>query len=183
MTWKDLFRGEKKLKWIVILGVAGIALIFLSSFFGGTKKEAVTTEPEKETINEEYALKYQKQAEELLSKIGGVGRSYVTVTLESGVEYVYVKEESRDSDYQKGEGEKVTERDSTAQKTILVEDENGRKKALLRTSLEPTVRGVVVACEGGDDPEVVAQVTEAMQTLFGIRSTKVCVTKMSGSSK
>lgn len=48
----------------------------------------------------------------------------------------------------------------------------------LRKVNEPTIRGVVVACEGGDKALVTAKVTELISTVLNIPSNKVCVTKL-----
>ena len=48
----------------------------------------------------------------------------------------------------------------------------------IRQVNEPTIRGVVVACEGGDDAVISARVTEILRTVLGIPSNKVCVSKL-----
>ena len=53
---------------------------------------------------------------------------------------------------------------------------NGRS-ALVRTRMEPVVKGVVVVCEGGDNPLTVTRILEAVTTALAISSTKVCITK------
>lgn len=184
MNVKELLRGNRKVTLFLVIGGLGVLLIFLSSFLpkdgGGKAADAPTDEAARQELtNDDYEQRYQQRVEQLVAQIDGVGKAHVTVTLDSGVEYVYAKEESKDTDRQSGSGETLSERDSIDQKTILIEDENGRKKALVRTTLEPRVRGVVVVCEGGGDVRVVERVTEAVKTVFGISSTKVCVTQMS----
>ena len=44
-------------------------------------------------------------------------------------------------------------------------------------SIEPKVRGVVVVCEGGDDPIVVSRVLEAVTKSLDLHADKVCITK------
>ena len=44
--------------------------------------------------------------------------------------------------------------------------------------IEPLVRGVVVACEGGDEPVTLERVTDAVTKALNISSAKVCVTKL-----
>lgn len=51
---------------------------------------------------------------------------------------------------------------------------NSDKKTL---SIEPKVRGVVVVCEGGDDPVVVSRVLEAVTKSLSISADKVCITR------
>ncbi len=46
-------------------------------------------------------------------------------------------------------------------------------------SITPVVRGVVVVCDGGDDPVVVNRVMSAVTKSLDISSNKVCVTKLS----
>lgn len=45
-------------------------------------------------------------------------------------------------------------------------------------SITPTVRGVVVVCDGGDDPIVVSRVLGAVTRSLSISSDKVCITKL-----
>ena len=44
-------------------------------------------------------------------------------------------------------------------------------------SIEPKVRGVVVVCDGGDDPVVAARVLDAVTKSLCISSEKVCITR------
>lgn len=43
---------------------------------------------------------------------------------------------------------------------------------------EPTVRGVVVACEGADSALVCSDITQMLTTVLDIPSTKVCISKL-----
>ena len=44
---------------------------------------------------------------------------------------------------------------------------------------EPRIRGVLVLCEGGDDPQTVARVSEAVTKALDISAAKVCIAKLS----
>lgn len=46
-------------------------------------------------------------------------------------------------------------------------------------SITPVVRGVVIVCDGGDDPLVVSRVMSAVTKSLDISSNKVCITKLS----
>lgn len=84
-----------------------------------------------------------------------MGEAQVWVTLESGVEYVYLQEEVRNTDTTKDydeEGVKtLREKDNSEQKYILV-NKNGKEQPLIQKQLEPTVQGVVIVCEGRQRP-------------------------------
>lgn len=43
---------------------------------------------------------------------------------------------------------------------------------------EPTIRGVVVACEGASSAKVSAEITELLRTVLNVPANKVCVTKL-----
>lgn len=45
--------------------------------------------------------------------------------------------------------------------------------------IEPVIRGVVVVCQGGDNPIVVERVLSAVTKALNISTSKVCVTKLS----
>ena len=67
-------------------------------------------------------------------------------------------------------------------KIFLTMDNSGENVYLKNTdtktvSIEPQVRGVVVVCEGGDDPMVVSRVLDAVTKALHISSDKVCITK------
>ena len=67
-------------------------------------------------------------------------------------------------------------------KIFLTMDNSGENVYLKNTdtktvSIEPKVRGVVVVCEGGDDPVIVSHVLEAVTKALSISSDKVCITK------
>lgn len=88
----------------------------------------------------------------------GAGKCRIMVTLENGVEYVYATQQKVNTDRQEGtdgNSSKLNQRDDTEESIVIVETENGRQ-GLLVTELQPTVKGVVIVCEGGDQPLVAA---------------------------
>ena len=69
-------------------------------------------------------------------------------------------------------------------KIFLTMDNNGENVYLNNSdtktqSITPVVRGVVIVCDGGDDPLVVSRVMSAVTKSLDISSNKVCVTKLS----
>ena len=53
--------------------------------------------------------------------------------------------------------------------------ENGTTKT---KEIQPRIRGVLVLCEGGDDPVTVGRVTEAVTKALDISTAKVCIAKL-----
>ena len=81
----------------------------------------------------------------------------------------------------------VTHIDGVGKAEIFLTMDNGGENIYLTNSdtktksIEPTVRGVVIACEGGDDPVVEARLLDAVTKSLSISSDKVCITKLSHS--
>ncbi len=77
----------------------------------------------------------------------------------------------------------VSRIDGVGEAKIFLTMDNGGESVYLKNtdtktlSVEPKVRGVVIVCEGGDDPVVAARVLEAVTKSLSIRSDKVCITK------
>ena len=166
---REFFRRDRKRVWLVLAGIGGVLLFFCSGLFGEKTASAPIEDPSAKPTagltNREYEELYQQKVSALVEQIAGV------------VEYVYVKEEKQNSNNQESpDGESSTRAESES-KTLLVEDQNGRKTALLRTTKEPKVRGVVVVCEGGGDVRVAERVTEAVSAALGIGSSRICVTE------
>ena len=69
---------------------------------------------------------------------------------------------------------KSTDKNTLEQDVTVIDGKDG-KQALVVTELEPTVKGVVVVCEGGGDIKVVENLTNAVTTALNISSTRVSV--------
>ena len=83
-----LFKGDKKVKWVVFIGLAGILLILLSELIPQKSAQPLEDAVSVFADNEEFCKKTEEKIYHLVSSIEGVGNVKVWVTLESGVEYV-----------------------------------------------------------------------------------------------
>ena len=61
---------------------------------------------------------------------------------------------------------------------ITVRDANGSERALAVTEVQPTVKGVVVVCPGGEEPVVQQRIISAVTTALDISSKRVFVTRL-----
>ncbi len=139
---KKLFDSEKTRRIIVMVGLIGIALIFISSYidFGSSSDNAKEGEFSVKT----YSTEIEEDLQSVITQIEGAGETKVLLTMENSVEYVYL--------------------DDSTTKT---------------KEIEPLIRGVLVVCEGGDEPVVVGRITEAVTKALDISTAKVCITKLS----
>ena len=133
---KSMLDSKKIRNIIIVVGLIGIGLIFLSNWvdFGsltsGKGDEAFSVKT--------YSTNIENDLQTVISK------TEVLLTMENSVEYVYL--------------------DNSTTKT---------------KEIEPLIRGVLVVCEGGDDPVVVERVTDAVTKALDISTAKVCITKLS----
>ncbi len=168
---QKLFGGKHRHRWIVVLGIVGILLIALSSFTSGRSKESEIDRTNTDT--QAYTAALEERLARMVSSIEGAGEAQVMVTLHNGVEYIYASEEKSNSDHSEN-GSQVSVRDDNHKTVVTVDAESG-KEGLLVTEVQPSVRGVVVACEGAHDAYVASLVNQAVRTALDITEKRVCV--------
>lgn len=139
---KKLLDNEKIRRLIIISGIVGIVLIFLSSYVDFDL--GASNQKEEEFSVTTYSTEIENDLQNVISQIEGAGTTKVLLTMENSVEYVYL--------------------DDSTTKT---------------KEIEPHIRGVLVVCEGGDDPVVVERITQAVTKTLDISTAKVCITKLS----
>ena len=174
-------KSDKRSRVIFILGLVGILLIGISQFWPFQKNKTSEVVMDAASATEDYKSKLEERVKKIISSIEGVGKAQVMVTLESGIEYVYEKEQNVSStlneDSGLGAGTKVQQSVDSKESFIIIEDENGHKTALVRTRLEPKVQGGVIVCEGGGSALVAKNIYDLVTTALGIGYDRVCVVK------
>ncbi|MCI8443533.1 MAG: hypothetical protein HFG27_13575 [Provencibacterium sp.] len=175
---KKQLEGDKKIRLIVGLGLAGMLCILASQFLSSPQKQQPAAEGFSETA---YTAQLEKRLRELVESVEGVGKARVMITLFSSETTVYATEEKRQSDLLEdisgGESRRMQQSMNNQSSYLLVDQGSGRKEPLISTRLEPEIRGVVVVCPGADTKIVSARVTEVVTTALGIGANKVCVVK------
>lgn len=168
---KTLFQSEKRVRLLAILGAVGVLLICLSEFVSLPSEKSDSTE-KSETSQTDFCESTEAKLEKIIGQMQGVGRVQVMLTLESSDEKIYAADEKTDT---KSSGD--TEQKSTDEKYVLIEGKTGDDGILLKTNA-PKVKGVIVVCDGGDDPTVAKQITTAVSAALGIGSNRISVIKM-----
>ena len=175
----NIFNGKKKLVLLVI-GIVGLLMMMLSSLTDGNIKQPKSCDDRQFSISM-YEEKLEKRLLDIVEKVNGVGKAKIMVTLENGVEYIYAQEkrEKKDKidDYQGKIPLKTQERNDEEKKLMVVDGPNGKKQALIKTELQPKVKGVVIVCQGGNNPLLNQHVINLITTVLNIPSTRVYVTK------
>ena len=173
--WRSFCNSQNRVRLLVAVGLLGMGLILCSELLAGEepkKSEPATEQPEQQQNTQQSEQQLQQRLEEIISQIDGVGECSVMLTFEESERSVYAVEDSvsQEQDRQTNSGSS-----SSQKKLVLIEDGEGGNQPVLEKTVRPQVNGVVVVCQGAKSMTVCQQVTEAVTTVLGIRSTQVCV--------
>lgn len=178
------FKKESMLKMIVLAGLAGIVLIFCSSMFRkDTAKEdtfAEVSQSETDTVSQ-YRQDLCDELGNMLASIEGVGKTKIMLTLDGTVRNIYATDndiQQRETSQKNSSNENADKQSTEKQSCIVIRQNDGSEKALTVGQLMPKIKGVLVVCEGGNDPEICTRVSEAVSAALDVTSSHICVTKM-----
>ena len=182
--FQKLAENEKYRRVVLLLGVLGIALIFLSGFFqdrAAESKAASASAQTGVTDADQYVKQLEENLADIVNGISGGTDAKVMITLEKGTQYVYATEQKKSQqktqDQNTGATTRNQENNSLETNYIIVKDADGSQKALAITEVQPVVKGVIVVCKGGDLPSVQQNIIDAVTTALNISSARVCVIK------
>ena len=129
---------------------------------------------------------YEKELEEriaqILKSVEGVGKVDVMVVLSSSGEKVYRTDRSENTSTTKEKDASGGERDiasSQSEENTILSQQSGSTgtSPLIQKELYPEISGIVISAQGGDSPTVQAEISQAMEALFGLEPHKIKVLK------
>ena len=181
-AWREKLPAPLQNRTNLILFCAVLGIVFISLSYilerepqqgnldSGTPQSISTAERDLE-----------QRLTEIVSHIDGAGRTTVMVTMDSTGEVVYAKDTSvrADASTTQESGKLSESSSSSADSSHIIIDGKDGDEPLVEKQIEPKVRGVIVLCEGADNPIVENRVTEAVKTALGISSSRICVEKIS----
>ena len=123
---------------------------------------------------------YEKELEQriaaLLDRVEGVGKADVMVVLRSSEERVFhVDKTSRTSATEEKGGDGRTVREQEISESTVMG--GGNQGPVVEKELTPEVSGIVISADGGGNASVRAEISEAMEALFGLPAHKIKVLK------
>ena len=84
-NWKAFFYSDKGRRGMLIIGLIGIGMIFLSGVFSNVRVSGITASQSIPILTaQEHAKQLEMRLTEIIRQIEGVGNCSVMVTLESG---------------------------------------------------------------------------------------------------
>lgn len=162
-------RSSKLIAAAAALAAIAIFLITSGAFdIGGEKKQLEPGKTQTQLNTDPTAL-LESKLEQMLSKMHGVGRARVMVTLEKGTESIVAVEQKT-----------VTgEKSSTSEIHPATLQSGGKEDAIVLTEVLPRVRGVLVIADGAENITVRCNISAAVSTVLGIDESLVEVFAMS----
>lgn len=163
---KELMKKPLFLKAAVAVGAVMIIIILFTDISDDNAKKR--SNEEKCQIGFASAELYEDETESrlkaILNEIEGVGKAEVLLTINSTEEYVYA--------------ETVKNGASQTENGYVIIDKGSEKEALVKKINNPSISGVVIVCEGGDDPKVCERLYKAVSTALNIPTSKIYVAEM-----
>ncbi len=161
----------KSPKVLIIIGIVGIVLIFLSSL-SGKNEETPKADTLTEISAEEYREKLEKDIKQIVKGITGSNKVTVVVTLESGMRYKYA-DTTEGASTDKTEDNTTSSSSELKQGYITVKTADGGEQALIVTTQMPEVRGVAIVCVGGDNEIIAEKIENTVTAALNITSQRV----------
>ncbi|WP_054957699.1 stage III sporulation protein AG [Paenibacillus dakarensis] len=189
--------GAKKmqtLRWLIILGLIGIAIMLFNSFVHVKKldNENIGREPPDTTVNtspqapsgnsiSEFGSieqEFEHRTKVMLEQIVGVGDVNVMVTVESTEEIVIqknVKDTQELTEENDANGGKRHVTSYTRDGQIVTYDSAGDQTPIVTKKVKPQVRGVLVVAKGAENEIVRRLIVDAVQRGLNVPSYKISV--------
>lgn len=173
IDWQAKIKEIGPLKLIALIAAGAMLLVISCGDFFTTsnnKEEATNTAEATELTtgisgDDQYREKMEKRVEELLSRVDGVGKVQVMLTLSASKEKVALKDNETGSN-------------KSQEASVIVEDSDRNSSPYIIQEKEPVPEGILVVCEGGGDPKIEREIIGAIQVLFNVEAHKIKVMKM-----
>ena len=174
---------EKKNQWLILL-LVGLLAVVIALPSGEEQRDVQETEtavPAQTWEDGELEILERKLCGALES-VDGVGKAEVMITMEATGKKT-VEKDAQTTVRISGVTDQTSGTSSTEQSdsasTVYELDQDGSQTPYVTQETSMTIRGVLVVAQGGGDPVIVQNITEAVMALFGIEAHKIKVMKMS----
>ena len=191
MDIKQLIQKIGVTRFIVIV-LAGIALLVLSLPSGSLTGSATADNDQKSVSSkdtqklawdatEQYIKIQEKETENILSKVQGIGKVDVMITLASSEEKVTMQDNDVSNDdtaQTQKDGESQNRSQYTSRSENVLIEQDGTKSPYVVQINSPKIEGICVVAKGAQNSTMKTEIIEAIQALFSIEAHKIKVMKM-----
>lgn len=130
-----------------------------------------------------YESQMENRIKNILKSVDGVGKVDVMVVLKSSSEKVVRVDRTTNSsttqEKDSGGGTRNVTNSDSQESTVLAGSASGGSGngPIIEKELSPELSGIIISAEGGGSPKVKAEISEAMEALFGLPPHKIKVLK------
>lgn len=174
----EKLKKKENLFVVILIGM----LLMVISIPTDSKKESSIQEETVKTATEDSKIEdLEKRLENILEETEGAGKVKVMITLKSTGEKILEKDvESTENTSQETDGqggERNTRDYSKKEETVTYSTGSGNSEPYVVKEMEPEIEGVLVLTEGGDNPTLVKNISDAILALFPVEAHKIKVMK------
>lgn len=129
-----------------------------------------------------YEVQMEGRIKEILKSVDGVGEVDVMVVLKSSEEKVIRVDQNTSSSVTKeqdsGGGQREISQSDREETTIMTgTGGTGQSQPVIEKEICPEISGIIISASGGGSPQIKAEISEAMEALFGLPAHKIKVLK------
>ena len=186
---KDDGNNKKKIENLVVLIIIlNVKVICVNSIWNKDNKAKSGTN---ETTNKQLAVtsesnnsddyNLQKNVENILSNIEGVGRVSVLITYsESSQTVAMYNENLKDSSTEEKDDKGATRiiKQTDTSKDIIYKEVNGEKIPITQKTINPKIEGAVITAEGATNATIKTNIIQAVEAATGLATHKIQVFEM-----
>lgn len=167
-----IFEKVKNPKFLVIAGIIGILLIFLSSLISPSKEEKEIKSTEFSV--EEYRKSLEDDIKYIVKDITGSRDVSVVITLENSLSFSYA-DTKEETSADKSESSQSSTQSQLKEGYVTVKTSDGGEEALIVTTGMPEIRGVAIVCSGGDNEYINQKIQNAVTAALNITNKRVYI--------
>lgn len=156
--------GLKKYRYVIFILIIGFVLMLLPS-----KKSNQVNHANTQEITAENEVDICQKIASILEQVDGAGMVRVMLSESEGQETIY----QVDEDYSEHESGKDSEH-----RTVIISNSNKEDSPIVRKKNPPKYLGVIVVCQGADQPSVRLAVVDAVSKITGLGADKISVLRM-----
>lgn len=185
-------KGRPTKETMLIIFLSGILIFIILLPTGNSGSSYITTKNQKKTENtvskgsaqtdeseagdaflDEYRRGLERELEEFLSSVAGVGKVKVLIYMKNSQEYI-VEKDIPMSNSVNGENSELRKEETT----VYTTNESGNEVPFITQTKQPAVDGVVISAEGASNEAVKLQIVRLVMALYGVEANKVEVLVM-----
>ncbi len=180
---------------MLVLGAVGVMLLLFGSAFNANTKSntgssslpagppqnqgsdgvaASNTSSPSQQLAVAYETQYDKQLENILTKISGINHVSVMVTVDS-TEILKLANNGTETNTTQRNGQSTSTSSTTNEQVFTVRNQDGSMTPVVIERVEPQVRGVLVTADANDFTVAKSEIIASIQNVLDVPAYKISV--------